>query len=136
MPPAALPAMQRHGRETSDKDKSCRKPRLFAAIALCGVAAAPFASLAAGADTFANGQSYYGQLTSPQAVTRVVDLGSASRINVADGESVTFRNGGQLFTWTCNGLYRRAVEVTKTATAGFPTEPLVVHVGLNPANRR
>ena len=113
-----------------------QKSRLFAVIALCGLAAAPLASLAAGADTFANGQSYYGQPASPQAATRAVDLGSASRINVADGESVTFRNGGQLFTWTCNGLYRRAVEVTKTATAGFPTEPLVVHVGLNPANRR
>ena len=101
-----------------------------------GDAMTDFASLAAGADTFANGQSYYGQLTSPQAVTRVVDLGSASRINVADGESVTFRSGGQLFTWTFNGLDRRAVDVTKIAPAGFPTKPLVVYVGLNPANRR
>ena len=86
--------MQRHGRETSDQDKSCRKP------------------------------------------TRAVDLGSASRINVTYGESVTFRSGGQLFTWTFNGLDRRAVDVTKIAPAGFPTKPLVVYVGLNPANRR
>ena len=101
-----------------------------------GVAAAPLASLAAGADTFANGQSYYGQPTSPQAATRAVDLGSASAINVAYGESVTFRSGAQLFTWTFNGFDRRAVDVTNIAPAGFPTKPLVVYVGLNPANRR
>jgi hypothetical protein len=52
------------------------------------------------------------------------------------GESVTFRSGGQLFTWTFNGLDRRAVDVSKIAPAGFPTKPLVVYVGLNPANRR
>ena len=57
-------------------------------------------------------------------------------INVADGESVTFRSGGQLFTWTFNGFDRRAVDVAKIAPAGFPTRPLVVQVGLNPANRR
>lgn len=113
-----------------------QKTRLFAAIALCGVAAAPLASLAAGADTFANGQSYYGQPTSPQTATRAVDLGSASRINVTYGESVTFRSGGQLFTWTFNGFDRRAVDVAKIAPAGFPTRPLVVQVGLDPANRR
>ena len=49
---------------------------------------------------------------------------------------MTFRSGGQLFTWTFNGLDRRAVDVTKIAPAGFPTKPLVVHVGLNPSNRR
>ena len=113
-----------------------QKSRLFAVIALCGLSAAPLASLAAGADTFANGQSYYGQPASPQAATRAVDLGSASRINVTYGESVTFRSGGQLFTWTFNGLDRRAVDVTKIAPAGFPTKPPVVHVGLNPSNRR
>lgn len=113
-----------------------QKSRLFAVIALCGLSAAPLASLAAGADTFANGQSYYGQPASPQAATRAVDLGSASRINVTYGESVTFRSGGQLYTWTFNGFDRRAVDVAKIAPAGFPTRPLVVQVGLNPANRR
>ena len=73
---------------------------------------------------------------SPQAATRAADLGSASAINVADRVSVTFRSGGQLFTWTFNGLDRRAVDVTKIAPAGFPTKPLVVHVGQNPSNRR
>ena len=72
----------------------------------------------------------------PQATTRAADLRSANAINVAFAESVTFRSGGQLFTWTFNGLDRRAVDVAKIAPAGFPTRPLVVYVGLNPANRR
>jgi hypothetical protein len=112
-----------------------QKARFLTAIALFGVAAVPFASLAAGAHTFANGQSYYGQPTSPQAATRTVDLGSASAINVVYGETVTFRSAGQLFTWTFNGLDRRAVDVAKIAPAGFPTKPLIVHVGKSPANR-
>lgn len=110
--------------------------RFFTAIALCGVAAVPLASFATGGDTFANGQSYYGQPTSPQAAAREVDLGSTTGINVAYGESVTFRNGGKVFSWTFNGLDRRAVDVEKIAPAGFPTKPLKVYVGLNPANRR
>ncbi|CAN5912715.1 MAG: CzcE family metal-binding protein [Thiobacillus sp.] len=74
--------------------------------------------------------------SSQQAATRAVDLRSANAINVAFAESVTFRSGGQLYTWTFNGFDRRAVDVAKIAPAGFPTRPLVVQVGLNPANRR
>jgi hypothetical protein len=50
MPPAALQAMQRHGQETIRQGQVMQETRLFAAIALCGEAAAPLASLAAGAD--------------------------------------------------------------------------------------
>lgn len=113
-----------------------QRNRVFTVIALCGLAAAPLASVAAGSEAFASGQSHFGQPTAPQATTRAVDLGSTSTINVAYGESVTFRNGGQQFTWTFNGLDRRAVDVAKIAPAGFPTKPLLVSVGRNPANRK
>lgn len=112
-----------------------QKSQLFTVIALLGLTAAPLGSFAAGADTFANGQSHYGQPSTTQPATRTVEMGSINVINVAYGESVTFRNGGQLFTWTFNGLAGRSVDVSKIAPAGFPTKPLMVYVGPNPANR-
>ena len=73
------------------------------AAAMLGLATLSFASSAAGGtDTFMNGQSYYGQPTSQASSSRVVDIASSGPINIAYGETVTFRSGGQQFSWTFN----------------------------------
>ena len=110
-------------------------PRLrTTALVVLGVL--PFTSFAAGADTFMNGQSIYGQPAAQGAPVRVVDLASTDRLNVAYGESVTFRSGARQFSWTFDGLDRRSVDVNQIAPAGFAGKPVVVYVGRNPSNRR
>jgi hypothetical protein len=83
-----------------------------------------------------NGQSIYGQPAAQGVPVRVVNLASADRLSVAYGESVTFRNGAQQFSWTFDGLDQRAVDVSQPAPAGFAGKPLVGYVGRNPSNRR
>lgn len=107
----------------------------LSAILALGMAAIPLTSVAVGTDTFRNGQSFFGEPASQMPVTRTVELGTASHLNVSYGETVKFQSMGQQFTWTFNGLDRRAVDVTRIAPAGFPVKPLVVHVGRNPTNR-
>lgn len=93
-------------------------------VVMLGLATLSLSSYAAnGADTFMNGQSYYGQPTSQASAARVVDIASSGPINIAYGETVTFRNGGQQFSWTFNGLDRRAVDVAKIAPPASPSNP-------------
>ena len=107
------------------------------AAALLGLASLSLASLAAnGTDTFMNGQSYYGQPTAQASAARVVDIASTGAINVAYGETVTFRSAGQQFSWTFNGLGGRAVDVVKIAPAGFAAKSFAVFVGRDPSTRR
>ena len=107
------------------------------AATMFGLTTLSLASYAAnGADTFMNGQSYYGQPTSQASAARVVDIASSGPINIADGETVTFRSAGQQFSWTFNGLGGRAVDVVKIAPAGFPAKPFAVYVGRDPLTRR
>lgn len=103
---------------------------------LAGSSVLPLAGLAASGNMFMNGQSIYGQPAAQGAPVRVVDLASTERLNVTYGESVTFRSGAQQFSWTFDGLDRRAVEVSQIAPAGFAGKPLVVYVGRDPLNRR
>ncbi len=105
------------------------------AVLALAAAAVPLTSAAAATDSFRNGQSYFGEPSSQMPVTRTVELGTASHLNVAYGETVRFQSMGQQFTWTFNGLDRRAVDVIRIAPAGFPVKSLVVHVGRNPTNR-
>ena len=105
--------------------------------AMLGLATLSLASYAAsGTDTFMNGQSYYGQPTSQVSAARVVDLASSGPTNIAYGEIVTVRSGGQQFSWTFNGLGGRAVDVAKIAPAGFAAKPFAVYVGRDPSTRR
>lgn len=96
--------------------------------------AAPWASHAAG--TFMNGQSHYGQPAPATAAAPVVDLGSTRHLNVGYGETVSFRGtGGQVFTWTFNGLDLRAIDLARIAPPAFATPPLRVFIGRNPSMR-
>lgn len=113
-----------------------RKFRFVGAIAL-GVAttAASFVSLAASVDTFRNGQSVYGQPSTDNAATRVVELGTTTAINVSYGETVAFRSGGQTFSWPFNGLVGRGIDITKIAPAAFAIKPLGIFVERSSLNR-
>lgn len=136
MPKTALTAKHPHGGETSDKDRIMLKLRLIATAALCAVTiAAPLTSLAAGADTFRNGKSYYGEASSETTAARVVDLGTTRAINVGFGETVTFRSGARTFTWTFNGLDQRGIDIAKIAPAGFPVQPLGIFIERSFSNR-
>ena len=108
---------------------------LTSALLAAGIAA--FSGIATAApDTFMNGQSIYGQPAAQGAPVRVVGLAYTDRLNVAYGESVTFRSGAKQFSWTFDGLDHRAVDVNQIAPAGFVGKPVVVYVGRNPSNRR
>lgn len=113
-----------------------RSIRRLRTVALAALSVLPLAGFAASSNTFMNGQSIHGQPAAQGAPVRVVDLTSTERLNVAYGESVTFRSGAQQFSWTFDGLDRRAVDVNQIAPAGFAGRALVVHVGRNPSNLR
>ena len=104
--------------------------------ALVALSVFPLAGFAANGGTFMNGLSIYGQPAAQGAPVRVVGLAYTDRLNVAYGESVTFRSGAKQFSWTFDGLDRRAVDVNQIAPAGFVGKPVVVYVGRNPSNRR
>lgn len=109
--------------------------RLRTAILLVATAI-PIVSFAA-SETFLSGQSIYGQPGAVSGASRVIDVGQATRLNVAYGETVVFRgDAGQQFAWTFNGLDRRAVELAKIAPAGFAAKSTVAYIGRDPANRR
>ena len=99
------------------------------------LAALAAAAFSAHADTFRNGESFYGTPTAATAYARQVTLGSRSTLNVDYGSVVTFTNEGRSFTWQFNGLDQRAVEIAKIAPAGFPTKPLIIYVAPDPFNR-
>ena len=113
--------------------QSTRRLRTAALVALSAI---PLAGFAASGNVFMNGQSIYGQPAAQGAPVRLVDMASTDRLNVAYGESVTFRSGTQQFSWTFDGLDRRSVHVGQLAPAGFAGKSFVVYVGRNPSNRR
>jgi len=102
------------------------------AALLATLAAATFSTHA---DTFRNGESFYGAPTAATAYARQVTLGSRTTMNVGYGSVITFTNEGRSFTWQFNGLDHRPVDITKIAPAGFPTKPLIIYVAPDPFNR-
>lgn len=108
----------------------------FITAALCTAAASlPTYAQTSGRDVFANGESFYGSLSSPAAATRIEELSPPGRVRVAWGETVTFRSQGQQFSWTFNGLDLRSLRLAQIAPSGFPAADVSVHVGRNPLNR-
>lgn len=113
------------------KELYMRSTRLIQVAIIFGMASAS----AMAADTFANGQSFYGQPAQQAAKARVVDVSTARHLNVAYGDTVTFRSEGKEFSWTFNGLDRRPVDLAKIAPAGFTGKSLNVYVAQNPLTR-
>lgn len=109
-----------------------RTTSTFRTTLLAALAATAFT---AHADTFRNGESFYGTPTAATAYARQVPLGSRATMNVEYGSVITFMNEGRSFTWQFNGLDHRPVDITKIAPAGFPTKPLIIYVAPDPFNR-
>ena len=108
-------------------------------FALAATLAASFttASLAAqsGYETFRNGKSIYGVPTAQAEATKRVDVKGASYINVACGDTVTFVDGDQQFTWKFDVASHRVVELAKIAPAQFAGGSLKVYVARNDMER-
>mmetsp|Transcript_16935 Transcript_16935/g.31861 ORF Transcript_16935/g.31861 Transcript_16935/m.31861 type:complete len:135 (+) Transcript_16935:193-597(+) len=115
-----------------DLEVSMRTTSTLRAALLATLAAATFSTHA---DTFRNGESFYGTPTVATTYARQVTLGSRATMNVDYDSVVTFTNEGRSFTWQFNGLDHRPVDITKIAPAGFPTKPLIIYVAPDPFNR-
>ena len=87
------------------------------------------------AQTLMNGQSVYGRPGVDEAATRVVDLASTKPLNVTCGDTVTFVNGSQRFTWRFDTISHRAVPLAKVAPAGFGAREQVVYVSRQASER-
>lgn len=99
-------------------------------LALATAVAASLA-LPAAAERFANGKSWYGAPSSAEVATQTVDVKSAKRLNVRCGDTVTFRNGEQRFSWRFDVLNHQVVDLRKIAPAGFTAEPLRIYISSN-----
>lgn len=108
--------------------------RTLRCAALATMIAVPAMGMAAGA-TFMNGKSVYGQLGDAAQASRVIDLATASHSSVVYGETIRFVSDSKEFTWTFNGLDRRAIPVADIAPADFNARLKSVHVGRDPSNR-
>ncbi len=113
------------------------RTQLSLAAALSLLLATTASAAATGPDRFLNGQSYFGEPAGNTATLapRTVDIGAARYVNAVYGETITFRSGGQQFSWTFNGLDRRAIDLARIAPAGFTAQRLMVYIGENPYNR-
>ena len=93
------------------------------------------AASATESDIFNNGQSFYGQPSRGTVGARGINLAIAGSLNVEYGETVTFRRGGQQFSWIFNGFDRMSVSITKIAPKEFSNSALVVYVGQDSLTR-
>lgn len=108
--------------------------QFFSQLALAALASVPALSMAATHASFRNGSSFYGQPAGAATASRVVDVATARSVNVAYGETVTFTEAGQQFTWTFNGLDHKGLALADIAPAGFGRS-LKVYVARNPLTR-
>ena len=91
----------------------------------------------AAAETFRNGQSFYGQPATEDARARLVDVRATKYANVTYGETIVFQGAnGQKFSWTFNGLDDRSWDLAQFAPAGFADKDYRVYVTKNPLYRR
>lgn len=111
--------------------------RLLRIAALTIATAIPLHAMATGKDVFRNGESMFGQPAAAGAKSsRVVDVATTKSVTVPYGETVTFQApNGKQFSWTFNGLDRKAVPVAKIAPADFPATQGQVYVQQNPLTR-
>lgn len=108
--------------------------RLVPLLAL-GISGTAFSATALTSETMRNGKSVYGVPNAAQAADRVVDVQKVKRLNVHCGETVTFQNGAERFTWRFDVVGHRTVDLKKVAPAGFTAERFLVHVSPNQYER-
>jgi hypothetical protein len=92
------------------------------------LAAAPLLAIALAIP--AHAADTYGTVAPAAAAGRVIDVTPATRyVNVANGETVTIRMGGDSFTWTVATTSNvDAVPLARVAPEGSPATAAVVYV--------
>ena len=104
---------------------------LIAGLA-ASLAVAAGSALAAG-NTLPNGESRYGHpVSAPQGVV-VVNTATAKSVNVLCGDTVTFVNGAEKFSWRFDSVVHGAVPLSKFAPAAFGSVRTTVYVARNEA---
>jgi hypothetical protein len=80
---------------------------------------------------------FYGMPASEQSASRVIEITPATRhVNVMDGETVTFRIGGQQFTWTFHLLHQEGVlSLSAIVPPGLRAGGVLVYVAADPSYR-
>ena len=91
------------------------------------------ANAARPADTFRNGGSVYGEPSQAASTRRIVDVTAVNQLSVNYGETVTFTNGHEQFTWAFDGLDRRSLDLAKIAPTDFESAPFTIYVGIDPS---
>lgn len=81
--------------------------------------------------TFPTGESYYGRSVPVANFYRVVDLAQAKNVAIECGETVTFVNQGQKFSWKFDSIHHTRVPVAAVAPAGFDTAGIAVYINRN-----
>ena len=107
----------------------CRKPLLLTAFAAAGVCAA-----GAHAATLEND---YGSVAPASAAGKTLTITPKTKwVNVDNGETVTFVNGGQSFTWSFRTLRETEdFQLSAIAPAGFNAGKVEVYVASDPLYR-
>lgn len=93
-----------------------------------GVAAVLLATSYASASTFPNGDSYFGSQMPVAQSYRVIDLSQGKWATVDCGETVTFVNKGQKFSFRFDSIRHSRVPISSFAPAGFDTGGKVVYI--------
>ncbi len=110
------------------------QPALVTSIAVLALTMSTQA-LAAPAETFANGRSWFGVPVSSDQARLVVDVRTTEFINIKCGDVVTFQNGSASFTWRFDVLNHGRVDARKVAPNGFMSGALMVYVRPNDYER-
>ncbi len=106
-----------------------------ALLAIGGAQAATGGSASAGSDLMYNGKSVHGSAVAAPPTARQVNVELGKSLNVACGETVTFRKGEKTFSWKFESATHRAVDLRTIAPAGFTDKGLMVYISRNEAER-
>lgn len=93
-----------------------------------GVAAVLIATSYASASTFPTGDSYFGNPMPVAQSYRVIDLAQGKWATVDCGETVTFVNKGQKFSFRFDSIRHSRVPIASFAPAGFDAGGKVVYI--------
>lgn len=101
------------------------KKTLFA-----GIAAVLLLTSYASASTFPNGDSYFGNWMPVAHSYRVIDLAQSKWATVHCGETVTFVNKGQKFSFRFDSIRHSRVPIASFAPAGFDAGGKMVYINM------
>jgi len=108
---------------------------LALALSALSMAGASQAATGANGERLMNGKSIYGVPATASSSVKEVNVDQLDALNVQCGDTLTFRQGAQSFTWKFDVVSHRIVDLQKIAPAGFIKKPLLVYVDRNESER-